>query len=552
MDFNDDSIKQILLDGNYISAEDAEKAEALATKRHVDFVHVLLEEEYITKDIIAQAIAESIGVPYFDLEKNAPSRDQVLVIPEEVAKKFRIVVASYSDESVGIATDNPRQAKLDKTLAELFPDREIQVYFSISEDIDTSFNHYQKTLESRLELIIKAGTKVAPEILKAIFADALTFNASDVHLEPRADTFLIRFRVDSVLRDMGALPREQYENVLNLIKIQSGIRLDQHFAAQDGSMQFRLEDADVTIDLRVSIIPTVGGEKIVLRVLNAYVEELLLKELGLSSQHQELLEAAARKPFGMVVVVGPTGSGKTTTLYALLKTLNSPDINITTIEDPVEYKMRGVNQIQVNSETNLTFAKGLRSIARQDPDIILVGEIRDEETAEIAVNAALTGHLLFSTFHANDSATAIPRLLDMNIEPFLLSSTLELVIAQRLVRKICLKCKHGVVMTSASLKKIYPGVEKFFPKEVTLYEGKGCDACGDSGYKGRIAIFEIIPMTTELKAFVLKNPSSQEIWKMARTQGVESLFEDGVEKVKNGTTSIHELLRVSEPPKIEK
>ncbi len=546
MDFNDDSIKQILLDGNYISAEDVEKVEALAKKRRVDFVSVLLSEGYVTKDIIAQSIAESIGVPYFDLTNNAPSREQVLVIPEDIAKKFRIVLVSYDDTTVGIATDNPREEKLEETLAELFPDREVQVYFSVSEDIDACFNRYEKTLDSRLETIITAGTKVAPEILRAIFTDALTFNASDIHLEPRADSFLIRFRVDSVLREMGSLPREQYENVLNLIKIQSGIRLDQHFAAQDGSIQFRLDD--VVIDLRASIVPTVNGEKIVLRVLNAYVEELLLKELGLSPYHQELLETAARKPFGMVVVVGPTGSGKTTTLYALLKILNNPGINITTIEDPVEYKMRGVNQIQVNSETNLTFAKGLRSIARQDPDIILVGEIRDEETAEIAVNAALTGHLLFSTFHANDSATAIPRLLDMNIEPFLLSSTLELVIAQRLVRKICLKCKHSVVMTSASLKKIYPGVEKFFPKEVTLYEGKGCDACGGSGYKGRLAIFEVIPMTAELKALILKNPSSQEIWKVARGQGVESLFEDGIEKVKNGTTSIRELLRVSEPP----
>ncbi|MBP6908339.1 MAG: Flp pilus assembly complex ATPase component TadA [Candidatus Pacebacteria bacterium] len=546
MDFNDDSIKQILLDGNYISAEDVEKVEALAKKRRVDFVSVLLSEGYVTKDIIAQSIAESIGVPYFDLTNNAPSREQVLVIPEDIAKKFRIVLVSYDDTTVGIATDNPREEKLEETLAELFPDREVHVYFSVSEDIDTCFEKYQKTLDSRLEAIITAGTKVAPEILRAIFTDALTFNASDIHLEPRADSFLIRFRVDSVLREMGSLPREQYENVLNLIKIQSGIRLDQHFAAQDGSIQFRLDD--VVIDLRASIVPTVNGEKIVLRVLNAYVEELLLKELGLSSYHQELLETAARKPFGMVVVVGPTGSGKTTTLYALLKILNNPGINITTIEDPVEYKMRGVNQIQVNSETNLTFAKGLRSIARQDPDIILVGEIRDEETAEIAVNAALTGHLLFSTFHANDSATAIPRLLDMNIEPFLLSSTLELVIAQRLVRKICLKCKHSVVMTSASLKKIYSGVEKFFPKEVTLYEGKGCDACGGSGYKGRLAIFEIIPITAELKALILKNPSSQEIWKVARGQGVESLFEDGIEKVKNGTTSIRELLRVSEPP----
>ncbi len=548
MDFTDDRIKQILLDGNYITEEDVAKAEALAKSRRVEFLGVLLGEGFITKDIIGQAIAESIGVPYFDLERNAPQKDQVLVIPEETARALRIVLATYTDTVVGIATDNPKQKNLPKSLQKLFPDKEVQIFFSISEDIENVFNAYNKTLESRLAQIIEVGTKIAPEILKAIFTDAINFNASDIHLEPGSKDFLIRFRIDSVLRDMGTLPKEQYENILNLIKIQSGMRLDQHFAAQDGSMQFRLDD--IAIDLRASIIPTVEGEKIVLRVLNAYVEELVLEELGLSQPNQKLLEEASQKPFGMVVVVGPTGSGKTTTLYALLKILNRSDINITTIEDPVEYKMKGVNQIQVNSETNLTFAKGLRSIARQDPDIILVGEIRDEETAEIAVNAALTGHLLFSTFHANDSATAIPRLLDMNIEPFLLSSTLELVIAQRLVRKICLNCKHGVKMTQAQIKKVRPGVEKFFTgKEVTLYEGKGCSSCGDSGYRGRIAVFEIIPMTQEMKALILGNPSTQEIWKLARTQGVITLFEDGIEKVKNGVTSLEELLRVAEPPK---
>jgi type II secretory ATPase GspE/PulE/Tfp pilus assembly ATPase PilB-like protein len=259
------------------------------------------------------------------------------------------------------------------------------------------------------------------------------------------------------------------------------------------------------------------------------------------------LDEAAHKPFGMILVAGPTGSGKTTTLYALLKLLNRSEVNITTIEDPVEYKMRGVNQIQVNPLVDLTFARGLRSIVRQDPDMILVGEIRDEETATIAVNAALTGHLLFSTFHANDAATAIPRLLDMGVEPFLLVSTLEVIIAQRLARKLCEHCRGSVTMSVQDLPK---GTEEFFggKKKVTLYRGKGCPACGHSGYKGRTAIFELISMTDELRELVLKNPTTQQIMDCARAHGSRSMFEDGLEKVKIGATTLDELLRVAAPP----
>ena len=253
----------------------------------------------------------------------------------------------------------------------------------------------------------------------------------------------------------------------------------------------------------------------------------------------------------MILTTGPTGSGKTTTLYALLKIVNSPDVNITTIEDPVEYKVLGVNQIQVNRETNLTFAKGLRSIVRQDPDIILVGEIRDKETAEIAVNAALTGHLLYSTFHANDAATAIPRLLDMGIQPFLLASTLEIIVAQRLVRKICDHCRHSVTKSGKDFNTPQlRALNKYFgSKTTTFYEGKKCGACGDTGYKGRTAIFEFILITPEMQNLILHAPSAQEIWKLARKEGSKTLFEDGIEKVKTGVTTVEELLRVAEPPK---
>jgi len=547
MQFDDVSIKEILLAGNYITEDDVKKAEEFAKTHRTSLVDFLLAEGLVNKDMLGQAIAESLKVPYADLNSNQPPKEQVLLIPENIAKKLRVVAFSVKKTGVVVATDNPARGDVKKELENVFPDKKISLSFSLSEDIDAAFSQYQRTLETRFSKIIESGVRIAPEILDVVFADAVDLHASDIHFEPGADEVLLRFRVDGVLRDAGHLPKEYYENILNRIKVQSGIRLDEHRAAQDGAMQFK-KDA-VAVDLRTSVVPTVEGEKVVLRVLSSYVQGFNLSELGFSSSNQTLVEDAAGKPFGMILVAGPTGSGKTTTLYGLLKILNQSDVNITTIEDPVEYKMRGVNQIQVNLATNLTFAKGLRSIVRQDPDIILVGEIRDEETAEIAVNAALTGHLLLSTFHANDAATAIPRLLDMGVEPFLLASTFELAIAQRLVRKICDHCRHSVSQTKEEIAKERENIKPFFAdKKYTLYQGKGCDACGHSGYHGRTAIFEIIRITPEMEELILRNPSTQEIWRLARHQGARTLFEDGVEKVKNGVTTLEELLRVAESP----
>ncbi len=549
MKFSENSIKKILLDGAYITEEDIQKAEAFAgTHRTTGIIDYLLSEGIITKDIIGQAVAEAFHLNYSDLHANPPSRERVLKIPEEVARRFRAVLFTENDTEVVIASDHPRAQDIEAELGKVFPEKTIKITFALAEDIDASFVYYQKALELRFEKIIEGKTRIAPELLEAIFSDALALNVSDIHFEPVDEVVLVRFRIDGVLRDAGRLPIEHYENMLNRIKVQSGIRLDEHFAAQDGSMQF--VNDDVTIDLRTSVVPTVEGEKVVLRVLSSYVQGLTLSELGLSESHQKLLEETAGKPFGMIMVVGPTGSGKTTTLYALLKVLNKSDVNITTIEDPVEYKMKGLNQIQVNTLTGLTFAKGLRSIVRQDPDTILVGEIRDKETAEIAVNAALTGHLLLSTFHANDAATAIPRLLDMGVEPFLLASTLELIIAQRLARRICNHCRVGNPDILLEVLKKREDLKEFFPdKKITLYEGKGCDACGHSGYKGRTAVYEFIQITPEIQDLILKNPSAQELWKVAHKQGAQMLFEDGITKVKNGITTLEELLRVAEPPR---
>lgn len=543
------NIKEILIAGSYISDEDIKRADELVKNGNTTFLDALLRDGIVNNDIVGQAIAESYKVPYSDLNSAAITPDQIRKIPEEVAKKLRVVLFVDDEKEVVVTTDNPVTEGLEKELKKVFPDQKIKITYSLPEDIESMFIHYEKPLDTRFSKIIEESDRVAPEILEEIFDDAITYKASDIHFEPQAVTVVIRFRVDGVLHEAGRLPKEYYENVLNRIKVKSALRIDEHYAAQDGSLHY--EHKGIAVDMRTSIIPIVEGEKVVLRVLGSYVQGLTFNDLGLTEKNQALLREAADKPFGMILVVGPTGSGKTTTLYSLLKMLNTPDTNITTIEDPVEYKVQGLNQIQVNMITGLTFARGLRAIVRQDPDIILVGEIRDLETAEISVNAALTGHMLLSTFHANDAATAVPRLLDMGIEPFLLSSTMNLIIAQRLVRKICDHCKHSVVKSAVDFDTPQlKGVAKYFNngKNITLYEGKKCEACGFTGYKGRTSIYEVIKITPNLQELLVKRPSAQEIWTLARKEGSRSVFEDGVDKVKSGLTTVEELVRIAPPP----
>jgi type II secretory ATPase GspE/PulE/Tfp pilus assembly ATPase PilB-like protein len=404
------------------------------------------------------------------------------------------------------------------------------------------------TLATRFQAIIEQQGKVAPEILNEIINDAIELRASDIHFEPQEKEVMVRFRVDGVMHEAGRIPREYYEGVLNRIKIEGNMRIDEHYAAQDGAIRYAGHREP--IDIRISIVPLVDGEKVCMRLLSAYVRSITLTDLGFSDEHRRVLEEAAIKPFGMILTVGPTGSGKSTTLYALLKMRNHPDVNISTIEDPVEYKIPGINHIQVNAKTNLTFANGLRALVRQDPDICLVGEIRDGETADISVNAALTGHLLFSTLHANDAATSIPRLLEMGVEPFLLASTLEVVVAQRLMRRLCPHCRYSYPVVAEDVRKVTPSAARFFDETTPtlLYRGKGCDSCGGTGYRGRIGIHEVMVITPELELLIAKRATSTDIVVLARQQGMKMLFEDGFEKVRRGVTSLEELLRVAAPP----
>lgn len=547
MKLSDEQLKNILLAENYVSAGDMKKAEEFAEAQHASFLDYLFQEEIISQTLLGQAVAESFNLSYGDLSLYHPPHEQILRIPEETAKKYHMVLFASDEESVTIATDNPLQEQLNDELQTLFPNKKIILLYSNTEDIEENFINYRRSLQARFVDIIKTQKSIAPEIIDEIISDTISFHASDIHFEPQDHEVIIRFRIDGVLHETGRISKEYYENILNRIKVQAHLRIDEHKSCQDGAI--RLSRNDSNIDIRVSIAPTLDGEKIALRLMTQYVRGFTIANLGLSANNQKMLLECAKKPFGMILITGPTGSGKTTTLYSLLRILNRPEVNITTIEDPVEYKVAGINQIQVNLQSNITFADGLRSIARQDPDIILVGEIRDKETAEIAVNAALTGHLLLSSFHANDSATAIPRLLDMGVEPFLIASSLELVIAQRLLRRICENCRYSYSIDRKKLQEFIPEVEKFFPEQVVhLYKGKGCFSCNGTGFKGRTAIFEFIHNTPEMQDLILKNPAIKQIWALARQQGATSLFEYGLEKVKNAVTTLEELLRVAPPP----
>lgn len=543
---DDDIIIQVLLDGSYISSEDVKQFKSKTEITKTNILDYLLSHNIINRDLLGQAISEHLGVSYADLNSITPNKDQVLKIPKIIAEKYRVVLFDLDKKQATITSDNPQKIKSTKAFKKLLKVKKINLAYSLSEDIDQVMLNYRDPLKTRFKKILKSQDSIAPNIIKEIINDALSLQASDIHFEPQKERAIIRFRVDGTLQMVGEIPLDNYENILNRIKVQANMSIDEHLKTQDGSIQMTVQGGEV--DLRISIVPTINGEKIVIRLLAQYVKDYFLNDLGLNEVNKKILVESAKKPFGMILVTGPTGSGKTTTLYSLLKVLHQPGVNITTIEDPVEYRIMGVNQIQVNSKTNLTFARGLRSIVRQDPDIILVGEVRDEETAEISVNAALTGHLLLSTFHANDAATTIPRLLDMETEPFLLSSTLELIIAQRLVRKICDHCRYSKTISKSEIKKDFPLASKYFSKnKVNLYQGKGCSSCNNSGYDGRVAIFEFIQASSDIKELILKNPSAKEVRALARKNGFRSLFEDGIEKVKNGQTTLEELLRVAKP-----
>lgn len=405
-----------------------------------------------------------------------------------------------------------------------------------------------KELEGLRAKIEKELTKTPDDIsmialVDNLVGDAFRSRASDVHIDPSEKEIMIRFRIDGVLHDAYKVPKEVQSEIISRIKVLSGLRTDEHQAAQDG--RFRLKLGTINVDIRVSIAPTYYGENVVMRLLSEQAENFTLESLGYKGANLEKVKRNIKKPYGMILATGPTGSGKTTTLYTILKILNTKEVSIITIEDPVEYAIGGIQQIPINARTGLTFASGLRSILRQDPNIVMVGEIRDEETAGIAVNAALTGHLLLSTLHTNDAPTTLPRLLDMKIEPFLIASIVNIAIGQRLVRKICSDCKTKKQITAEELKSLTAVLSpKVLDDNRTFYYGAGCKVCDNSGYKGRIGIYEVMEMDDEIRMAIMRNADSSEIKKIALKNGMTTMLEDGFRKAVDGDTTIEEILRV--------
>jgi type IV pilus assembly protein PilB len=380
------------------------------------------------------------------------------------------------------------------------------------------------------------------KILDTILEYASAEGASDIHLNSLEDSLMVRFRVDGILRDIATLPKKIQPALVARVKILAQLKIDEHRTPQDGRFKFSIYNSDIS--LRVSILPTFFGENAVMRLLPESARPLSLEELGFSSYSLAMIHQSIKKPNGMILVTGPTGSGKTTTLYSVLNILNTPEVNICTIEDPIEYSVRRINQTQVNTTAGMTFASGLRSLLRHDPDVIMIGEIRDGETAEIAIHSALTGHLVLSTLHTNSATGAIPRFRDMGAEGFLLASTLNIVVAQRLVRKICTNCIHKVEPQPAALQRI--AEKSGNTVSITdFFVGQGCTECGGSGYKGRIGIYEILVITPAIKELIGANASESEIVKTAASEGMSSLFIDGLNKVSAGLTTIEEIERVT-------
>jgi len=377
----------------------------------------------------------------------------------------------------------------------------------------------------------------AVSLVNSVLIKASTVGASDIHLEPYENEAVVRLRMDGILHDVLRIPASTYQNVVSRIKVMSNLNVAERRIPQDGRIRVRIGSKD--LDVRVSVVPTVFGERVVLRLLDKTGSLLTLDQLGLVPEDVERVKRLCRRPYGVVLVTGPTGAGKTTTLYAMLLYVRNPKKNIITIEDPVEYQIKGISQIQVNPKVGLTFATGLRSVLRQDPDIIMVGEIRDSETADIAVHAALTGHLVLSTLHTNDAPSAVTRLSDMGIEPFLIASSLEGVIAQRLVRRICEECKVAYKPTREELREL--GLEGY---EGSFYRGKGCEVCLGTGYRGRVGIFEVLELDEDLKSLITRTQDANEIRRAASDKGFRTMLEDGIEKVLQGITTSGELISV--------
>ncbi len=558
----EEQLIQLIKKSGVIPDDVLAKAEVYAVStKSLSLVTSLIESGVLTEEQLGKIIAGYYNVPFIVLANESIPEDVARIIPEKVARRQKAIVFARSPDGVKVALNDPTNVTALSMVARKTGLR-ATAYYATESDITGTIQLYKKALQKTIDELLKEYIKQATlyqgdlpiiKVVDVLINAAYQDRTSDVHIEPEEKTSLIRFRIDGVLQDVLRVPREIHERIISRIKVLSNLRTDEHLSAQDGKMTEKLEEED--LDIRVSILPVTQGEKAVLRLLSGHSREYTLSDLGMDATDLQKVNNAYNKSFGMILSTGPTGSGKTTSIYSILKILNTRDKNVMTIEDPVEYKIHGANQVQVNVKTNLTFANGLRSVLRQDPNIIFVGEIRDNETAGIAVNAALTGHLVLSTLHTNDAATAIPRLTDMKVEPFLVASTVNIIIAQRLVRQICSSCKIEEKINTVELTKSFPTelVGKYFGNKATafVHKGKGCKICRQTGYLGRIGLFEVLEVTKGIRKLIIERADSDIIAKAAKTEGMKSMLEDGIDKIASGATTMEEVIRVTKVESIE-
>lgn len=550
----DAQIKNLLLQSGQVSEKTLLDLAQSAVNARISLQEAAIEKDAISDESLGILIANFLKYPFISLKKVTIPEEVFRIVPERLARKYKVICFAKDADGIRLAMANPANAELlemtsKKTKLKATP------YFATERDIENALQSYRKDLQQTFDELLEGaiGVNIASDdapiakIVELLITYAYRDKASDIHIEPEDKNLLVRFRIDGILHDVLNLDKKLQERIITRIKILSRLRTDEHFSAQDGKMRLLIDDDD--LDLRVSIIPIAEGEKAVLRLLSSHFRQFSLLDLGMKEQDLKKVNAAINRSYGMILSTGPTGSGKTTSIYSIVKILNTREKNITTIEDPIEYRIKGVNQIQVNVKANLSFATGLRSILRQDPNVIFVGEIRDSETAGIAVNAALTGHLVVSTLHTNDAATALPRLIDMKVEPFLVASTVNVIIAQRLVRKICESCKVQTLLKRSDLLKNIPEeiIAKYFSSEEnqTAFAGKGCKICHHTGYSGRIGVFEVLEMTETIRKLIADKNDSDVIAKEAIKEGMTTMQEDGLDKVIKGITTFEEVLRVT-------
>jgi type IV pilus assembly protein PilB len=579
MRIENEQLRSFILDAGLVSPDNLEAAFSESLNSGKRLGDLLLEKKMLDDEQLRKLYAYILGIPFVDLRKEAVSAEILQIIPEMIAKKYKVVAFDREGHNLKVAMLNPEDIQIIDFIRKK-TGLKIITCLTTEESVEAVMRQYGKSLKAEFgDIIEKNAEEVSSDenkddlekiaqglpiirIVDTLIKHAILQNASDIHIEPDEKEVRVRYRIDGILHEAMTLPRQVADGIIARIKVLSSLKLDEHRVPQDG--RFKIEKEEKKMSFRVSILPIFDGEKIVMRLLDESAKGLTLEGMGLVGRGLEIIHREIQKPNGMILVTGPTGSGKTTTLYTIMDILNVPGVNISTVEDPVEYRMPKINQTQIYPKVGLTFAAGLRALLRQDPDVIMVGEIRDNETMEMAIQAAMTGHLVLSTLHTNSAAGTLPRLLDMGAEPFLVASTANVIIAQRLVRKLCPECRKEYKISEKELetfKENYKmdeileaikksGIlgsglkEKDRWENIKIFRSGGCERCHE-GYKGRSGIFEVLEVDEEIEKMISQKASSIEIEEKSRSGGMLTMVEDGLSKVIQGITSLEEILRVT-------